>query len=128
MLAKFMNLYCLFLSNPSADLVFLFYMERTYIRAVQQGVNFDFSRKLKEWKIFEITWNILYRLAIFMSFYSLYLRYPSMDLIVFLHMERTYAGPVQQRVNYEFSWKLKEWEIFEITWNFLCSWSYTACI
>ena len=42
-----------------------------------------------------------------MSLYGLYLRNPSTDLIFLLHMERTYIGAVQRRVNFDFSWKLK---------------------
>ena len=48
-----------------------------------------------------------------MSLYGLYLRNPSTDLIFLLHLERTYIGAVQRRVNFDFSWKLKKWEFFE---------------
>ena len=48
-----------------------------------------------------------------MSLYGLYLRNPSIDLIFLLHMERTYIGAVQRRVNFDFSRKLKKWEFFE---------------
>ena len=37
-----------------------------------------------------------------MSLYGLYLRNPSTDLIFLLHMERTYIGAVQRRVNFDF--------------------------
>ena len=114
-----MSVYGLFLSNPWTDLIFLLHIKRAYTGAVQQGVNFDLSWKLKEWEIFEITWNFLYILAILMSLYGLHLSNPSTDLIFLLHIERTYTGSVQLGVNFDISWKLKEWEIFEITWNFL---------
>ena len=48
-----------------------------------------------------------------MSLYGLYLRYPFIDLILLFHMERTYIGAVQRRVNFDFSWKLKKWKFFE---------------
>ena len=38
-----MSLYGLYLSNPSTDLILLLYMERTYIGAVQRGIDIDFS-------------------------------------------------------------------------------------
>ena len=38
---------------------------------------------------------------------------PQSDLIFLSHMERTYIGVVQRRINFEFSWKLKKWEFFE---------------
>ena len=43
-----------------------------------------------------------------MSLYGLYLRNPLTDLILLLHMERTYIGAVQRRVNFDFSRKLKK--------------------
>ena len=50
-----MNLYGLYLSNPSTDSILLLHMERTYTRAIQQGVNFEFSQKLeKKWDILDI--------------------------------------------------------------------------
>ena len=67
-----------------------------------------------------------------MSLYGLYLRNPSIDLIFLLHMERTYIGAVQRRVNFDFSGKLKKWEFFEkikMSWTDLhYSWVCTACI
>ena len=65
------------------------------------------------WEIFEKMWNFLYELTIFMSLYSLYFSNPSKDLIFLLHKERTYIGAVQQGVNFDFSRKLKIWEIIE---------------
>ena len=131
-LAIFMDLYGLYLSNPSTDLILLLHMERAYIRAVQWGVNFDFSWKLKEWEIFKIMWNCLYRLAIFMCLYGLYLRNPSTDFISLLHMERTYIWAVQRDVNFDFSWILRKWEIYEkckiSCLNLQYSWVCTACI
>ena len=48
------TLYDLYLRNPSTDLIFLLHMERTYIGAVQQKINFYvFFRKLKKWEFFE---------------------------------------------------------------------------
>ena len=54
-----------------------------------------------------------------MSLYGLYLRNPSRDLILLLHMERTYIEAVQRRVNFDFSGKLKKWEFFEKNVQFL---------
>ena len=38
-----MSMYGLYLYNPSANSIYLSHMERTYIGAVQGGVNFDIS-------------------------------------------------------------------------------------
>ena len=43
-----------------------------------------------------------------MSLYGLYLSNPSRDSVLFLDIERTYAGAVQREVNFDFSWKLKK--------------------
>ena len=53
------------------------------------------------------------------SLYGLYLRNHSTDLIFLLHMERTYIGAVQRRVNFDFFQKLRKWEFFEKMYNFL---------
>ena len=61
------------------------------------GGYFDFSLKLekkdKSLKYCEISYK---GRATFMSWYGLYLCNPSTDLILLLHMERTYIGAVQQ--------------------------------
>ena len=51
-------------------------------------------------------WNFLYRLAIFMSLYGLYLHNPLTDSNLLLHMERTYIFIFLK------NWKKKR-EIFE---------------
>ena len=90
--------------DPSTDSIFLLRILELW----QQGLNFDFSWKLRKWKIFEKMWNFLYRLAIFMSLYGFYLSNPSTDLIFLLHMERTYIGAVQRVFFFFFFfWKLK---------------------
>ena len=41
-----MSLYGLHIRNPSMDSVFLLQIEKIYIGAVQQMVNYDFSKKI----------------------------------------------------------------------------------
>ena len=58
---------------------------------------------------------------------------PQTNLIFLLHMERTYIGAVQRRINFDFSWKLKKWEFFEKKCKFSYMdlqylWVCTACI
>ena len=98
-----MSLYGLYLRNPSLDSISLSHMERTYNGAVQTGgliliflENWGNEVSLKKYK------NFIYRLAIFMSLYGLYLSNPSTDLIFLLHMERTYIWAVQWGVNFNF--------------------------
>ena len=60
-----MSLNGLYLGNPSADSILFVHMERTYIEAVQSGVNFDFSQVNKKEKSFEILRNYLYKKHLF---------------------------------------------------------------
>ena len=71
-------------------------MQRTYIVAIEGGVNFDFSQKWKKWEIFENMTNFLYGLAIFMSLYGLYINKPWKHAIFSLCIETKHMEDVQE--------------------------------
>ena len=88
-----------------------------------EGLILIFLKNWKEREIWEKMWNFLYRLAIFMNLYGLYLCNQSTDSLLRLHMERTYIKVVQRGrgggliLIFLENWKKSE--LFEIMWNFL---------
>ena len=105
-LTIFMSLYDLYLCNPSTESIL--FMERTYTRTVQQGVDLDFSWKLKKWETFEKKVNFLIWTYNIHEFVRPISGNPSMNSILLLHMKITYIGAVQPGLFLIF---LENWKI-----------------